>query len=190
MKQSKGETNKGGDEVSRMLAEFDAIGMGAKEFSDFAGLPAKFIDNARAGKYRSDRASSAQYRRKFRAALDRIKLEGVPPKKGPGKPQDRSGPAEGSEALERLQAAIRAADSPDECIDLQKLMDEQATSGILEVALHRALNDSIKERRQLLELRAKQQEQARAGEPIVVEIRYVASWRPAPKDEGEEGAVA
>lgn len=196
MKNPRNETKVNQDAVGKMIAEFDLLGISAREFLDLAGLDRKWIDNARSGKYRSAKAAVA--RQKFRVALDAVKSSrGIlvgGAGKGPAGPVAASGPSPGAEALEKLRELIKKADSPDECIDLQKLMDDMLAAGQMPgesgVATHRALNDSIKERRQLLELRAKQQEQARAGEPIEVRVVYVNSWRPPDGDGREEAPKA
>lgn len=95
-------------------------------------------------------------------------------------------------AAEALVSAVRAADSPEKCVDVLQRMDEEALRGRLEANLHRALTDSIRERRQQFMVKVKQEEKAKAGEPLQIEIRNIADWRrpgPCPYCQGS-GAIS
>lgn len=80
--------------------------------------------------------------------------------------------------------AVDAADTPEKCNLLINRVIKAMHRGDIDVAKGNALIAGINAKRQLLKSMAEEQEKARAGEPLIVRVTYVNSWR---EQTGEEG---
>lgn len=179
-----------------LLERFDSLDVTGSAFERAVGLPRNWIAKLRQGGNGGDRSEKTIA--KFEAAIAAAEAErrarrvgGAPksatrsepaspeePSRGPGRPRSRVE----EDVLKELLPKIRDADTTEKKDALLRHVLELAARGEIGTELARFCNDSIGQQRQLAKVRNDEDERARAGEPVKVEIVYVNDWRGARDD--------
>lgn len=188
-----------------LLDRFVSLGVGGKSFEAENQLPRNLIAKMKQGDYSGIKAKDTIAR--FEEAIERAEAARVKPTakpvkapagpkaastpstpvveskapsvapvttgRGQGRPRERVDPEIEEELLEK----IRSADSPEKRDDLLRYVLELGALGKVSSEYARFANDAISNGRQLDKAKAEEEEKARGGEKIEIEVKTVADWR-------------
>lgn len=157
-----------------LLARIDALPEKAVDICKMAGLTIQFISAMRLGK--CQRTPEGSWLRLIAT------IELLEAKHGKSTTLPPAGPSPVDKAMDEVADAIAEADTLEKWILIQRKVTELSARGIFDPARTRVLNEAMNGGRALFKAQAEDAERAKAGQEMVVTVKYIDTWRkPLPK---------
>ena len=172
-----GKLRRDGVEPTRpdLLARIDALSVSNQEFTRMAGCPRTFVSMMRIGKCKMAAPETWTRMEKTLGILEGAQAVGQAPMQA--SVQGTKGPSPEDKAIDDLSDAIVNADTLEKWIKVQRWAVELTARGVLSPARARVVNEGMARGQQLFRAQAEDAERAKAGEEMIVVVKYIDTWR-------------